>query len=192
MANKIITARFTRCGCAATGLTPTINIWELNPTNPAIYTQVITNGVLTELFNGWYRYDFITYDYSKTYIFEIDGGAGLPCNERYQYGGNESYEEDISFQVWEETATDHLNLNTTGLLLNLIKSDTSTIILNQATIIALIDYVRKVIANRNRIDQTAFTLTVYDDDETTPLLVFNLKDFAGAPSINPIAERDPI
>jgi len=191
MANKIITARFTQCGSPALGLTPTINIWELDPINPLVYTQVVTNGPLTELFPGWYRYDFTTYDYAKNYIFTIDGGATLPPSERYQYGGNESYEEDIAFQVWEENLLAHLTINSAGLTLSQIKADTTTIIINEVAILALLTYVRKLLSNRNRIDQVANTLILYDDDAITPLLVFDLKDFGGLPSINPIAERDP-
>lgn len=192
MANKIISGRFTRCGQPATGLTPTINIWELHPTNPAIFTQVVTNGPLTELFLGWYRYDFTTYNFAKSYIFTIDGGITLCSTERYQYGANESYEEDIAYEVWEENNLAHLNINTTGLVLNQIKADTTTIILNEITISGLITYVRKLLSNRNRIDQVSNTLILYDDDKVTPLLVFDLKDFGGLPSINPIAERTPI
>ncbi|HJZ24054.1 MAG TPA: hypothetical protein VJ201_06360 [Candidatus Babeliales bacterium] len=171
MANKIITARFTRCGCPATGLTPTIDVWELDPTNPGISVQIVTGAPMTSTFGAWYRYDITTYDYSKTYAFEIDGGETLPCNERYQFGVNESYEEDISFEVWEEPTGSHLTPATTGYILT---------------------FIRKMLTNRNRIDDVANTLTIYDDDGTTPLLVFNMKDFAGAPSINPAAERDPV
>jgi len=192
MANKIISGRFTRCGQSATGLTPTINIWELHPTNPAIYIQVIINDSLTELFLGWYRYDFATYDFAKNYIFVIDGGVTLPPSERYQYGANESYEEDIAFEVWEENNLAHLNINTTGLVLNQIKADTTAIALNEVAIFNLLTYVRKLLSNRNRIDQVGNTLILYDDDKVTPLLVFDLKDFGGLPSINPIAERTPI
>lgn len=192
MANKIITGHFIRCGQPATGLTPTINIWQLDPINPLIYTQVVTNGSLTELFAGWYRYDFATYDYGKSYIFTIDGGSTLSPCERYQYGANESYEEDIAFEVWEENNLAHLNINTTGLVLNQIKADTTAIVLNEVAIFNLLTYVRKLLSNRNRIDQVANTLILYDDDKLTPLLVFDLKDFGGLPSINPIAERTPI
>lgn len=50
----------------------------------------------------------------------------------------------------------------------------------------------KIGRNRLKIDGTAFTMTVYDDDETTPLFVWNTKDSLGAPSTSPIFERDPV
>jgi hypothetical protein len=186
---KIISVFFTDNGTPVLGLVPTINIWELDI--PVSNVLVVTNGLLTEIGEGLYRYDFTTYDYTKNYAFVIDGGATLTGSDRYKYGGNESYEEDISYQVWEETATNHLTTNTMGLLLNLIKSDTTTIIIDEIATFNLLTYVRKLLSNRNRIDQGTNTLILYDDDKVTPLLVFNLKDFGGAPSINPIAERTP-
>lgn len=50
---------------------------------------------------------------------------------------------------------------------------------------------RKHLTNRDRIDETANTLTRYDDDKTTPLVVFDLKDGAGSASSDPIFEKDP-
>lgn len=50
---------------------------------------------------------------------------------------------------------------------------------------------RKHLTNRDRIDPAARTLTRYDDDQTTPLTVFNLKDSAGAASTEEIYEKDP-
>lgn len=190
MVTKVITVFFTNNGTPVTGLTPTINLWELDI--PVSNTLLVSGGALTEVGDGLYRYDFTTYNYVKNYAFVIDGGATLTGSDRYKFGGNESYEEDISFEVWEEPATAHLAANTMGLLVNLIKSDTTTIIFNEIAIQTLLTYVRKLLSNRNRIDEPSNTLILYDDDKITPLLTFNLKDFGGSPSISPIAERTPV
>ena len=50
---------------------------------------------------------------------------------------------------------------------------------------------RKHLTNRDKIDTTAKTLTRYDDDKTTPLVVFDLKDGAGVASSDAIFEKDP-
>jgi hypothetical protein len=50
---------------------------------------------------------------------------------------------------------------------------------------------RKFITNRYLIDETAFTWTLFDDDAVTPLLVFDLKDQLGNPSVNEPFERVP-
>lgn len=55
----------------------------------------------------------------------------------------------------------------------------------------LIQLLVKYESNRTRVDKTAFTLTVYDDDGTTPIEVFDLKNFLGAPSYTEVAERVP-
>ena len=52
--------------------------------------------------------------------------------------------------------------------------------------------IRKIETNRWRIDTTAFTLTFFNDDGTTPLFVFDLLDAAAAPSTDDVFERDPV
>jgi len=172
MATKIVTAKFYKCGIAQPGLVPSIDIWQLDPGNPSLATHVVVSAAMTETpVPGWYRYDFTTYDPSLTYVMTADGGPSLPISDRYKDAANESYEEDIAFEVWEEPTGSHLNPATTGFILT---------------------FIRKMLTNRNRIDDVTNTLTIYNDDKITPLIVFNLKDFSGTPSINPIAERTPI
>jgi hypothetical protein len=55
----------------------------------------------------------------------------------------------------------------------------------------VVDTILKYHKNRTLIDENAFTLTVYDDDNVTPIKVFNLKDEAGLASIVSIFERIP-
>ena len=45
--------------------------------------------------------------------------------------------------------------------------------------------------NRTLINETDKTLTVFDDDQLTPLKVFDLSDGNGNPSIEQIYERVP-
>jgi len=68
--------------------------------------------------------------------------------------------------------------------------DHTTYTQNENTI-TIIAEVLKYSKNRTKIDATAFTLTVYDDDGTTPLEVFDLKDENGVASITSIFERIP-
>jgi hypothetical protein len=62
---------------------------------------------------------------------------------------------------------------------------------NEAGVITLLQTLLKYEKNRTRIDKTAKTLTVYDDDGTTPIKVFSLRDENGVPSITEIIERLP-
>lgn len=183
---KIITIAFFNNGAPALGLTPTINIYELTTISN---TQVVTNGACTEIAQGLYRYNFTTYDGMKNYAFVVDGGNTLSDFDRYKYGGNESYVEEISSQVWEEDIGDHLNVDTTGFTLSQINSNVETIAITEVTIVNLLELILKYHRNRTRIDKNLKTLTVYDDDNISPLTVFDLKDFAGSPSILEVCER---
>lgn len=195
MANKIITVHFTNNGAPQTGLTPTIDIFELNPLVPSSNTQVVTAGATVEIGMGFYRYDFATYDPTKNYVFSFDGGASLSGCDRYKYGGNESYVEDIApasaAATWEESATNHLNTGTTGLLLTQIKADTASILISETAMTTLLNTMLKYQRNRTKIDVANAQLIIYDDDCTTPLTTFNLRDFNGMPSVQEVCERIP-
>jgi hypothetical protein len=58
-------------------------------------------------------------------------------------------------------------------------------------IYALLDSVRKYVRNRTKIDVTNKTFTVYADDNTTVLEVYDLRDQSNLPSVNNIYERIP-
>lgn len=100
--------------------------------------------------------------------------------------------------VWDRLSSSHTSSGTFGETISMIKAtgdlnfsklveanvklDTASTILQ-----ALLKYEK----NRTKIDQTAKTMTVFDDDGVTVLKVFDLKDFAGQPSITQVAERAP-
>lgn len=188
MATKLITAHFTLNGNPVTGLTPVIMIIRMDAT--ANVLEVAADPV-DEIGVGWYRYDFTTYDATKSYVFTIDGGSSLQPFDRFKYGGNESYSDDISAGVWEESSMNHLNTGSMGLAITQIKTDTGTTIINLSTMQLLINTLLKYERNRTKIDPTAHTLTVYDDDCSTPLTVFRLRDHNGNPSITEVCERSP-
>lgn len=63
------------------------------------------------------------------------------------------------------------------------------------TMSADILYLRKLVRNRWKIDEATNQLTIYDDDGTTPLKVFDLKDASGVPTTGPaggVRERAPV
>ena len=104
----------------------------------------------------------------------------------------------IADAVWDELKSAHLVAGSFGEWATYIKnqvdsidSDTTGIIASQSTVISLIQTLLKYSKNRTRVDQTAKTLTIYDDDTLTPIKVFDLKDFTGAASITEVAERMP-
>jgi hypothetical protein len=79
-----LAAWFSDKGVPKTGLTPTIDVWEL-----VSGTQVVTAQSMTEVAGGWYRYNFAGYSDTTEYVIRCDGGAGLKDFERYKYGQNE-------------------------------------------------------------------------------------------------------
>lgn len=79
----LLIAYFTNEGSPATGLTPTVDVWEHDG------SQVVTAQSMTEIAGGGYYYDFTTYDESKDYFIRANGGVTLPNFERYVYSTNE-------------------------------------------------------------------------------------------------------
>lgn len=168
----LITSFFTKNSTPKTGLTPTIRIWEVTAGSQMLD---VAGDPMVEVGDGFYKYDFTTYDANKDYVFRTDGGIPQ-LDERYQYGASEYARlevetiQKIADQVWDETASTHLIPGSTGALLNLVTA---------------------VLINRTKIDTAAATLTIYDGDCVTPLIVFDLKDSSGNPSVTEVCERKP-
>ena len=70
------------------------------------------------------------------------------------------------------------------------KASIDTILSASATLLTTTDNLRKAAFGRWKIENNQ--LTIYDDDGTTPLEVFNLKDSAGDPSMESVFERAPV
>lgn len=105
---------------------------------------------------------------------------------------------EIAAAVWNKMTAAHLTAGTFGNMVNTIKATGDLNFAQIAvantkldTVTALIETLMKYEMNRTKIDQTAKTLTVYDNDGITPIRVFDLKNFIGVNSITEIAERDP-
>lgn len=81
---KII-AFFTQSGIPKTGLIPTIRIRNLTTGN-----LVITDESMVEKGDGFYSYDFTTYNENEDYCIRADGTNTLNNSERYVYSTNET------------------------------------------------------------------------------------------------------
>jgi hypothetical protein len=73
----------------------------------------------------------------------------------------------------------------------LTADDLGTIESNIGLILAQATIARKGVTNRHKVDATANTGTLYDDDGTTPLYVFDLLDSSGTATSTGVFERDP-
>lgn len=216
MASIVITSFFTRGGLPATDLEtaggggyPVVRFWEFVSGSPGGDSFVgefqmipVEDGPNDD---GFYKYEFTDsdgYNITKTYTLRVDGGPSLPTNERYQVARIDPEDStslnvaDIADAVWDETRSDHLSPGSTGEALSQIKADTTDIIdklyLDADSVLEVVQLLLKLEAGRTKIDSTAKTLTVYDEDCTTPLRVFNLLDSGGAPSITEVCERVPV
>ena len=169
--SKLVISFFTDNGTPATGLSPlpTIDIWEVTPTGAD--TQVVTAASMTEVAGGFYKFNFTGYDEKKAFAVRSNGGTDISSIfDRFQATTNDSFEEDITCSIWGADVTLFTATSTFGGVVNLI---------------------RKIGTNRTRIDKIAKTLTLFDDNKTTPILVFDLKNAAGVSSIVEVCERDP-
>ena len=77
----LIGCTFTNNGAGRTGLSPTINIYDLFDDS-----LIVSAAVMNEIAEGGYDYDFAAYDPSKNYFWVADAGATVPNRERYRRG----------------------------------------------------------------------------------------------------------
>lgn len=213
MASVVITSFFTRGGTPATnietvsaGASPVVRIWEVTDGTPG-GDAFIGEFVMIPMEDGanddgFYKYEFDDgdgFDEAKTYTFRTDGGTSIPPGERYQVARLDPSEnidlDEIADAVWDEPTADHLTAGSTGLALSQIKADTTNIAtqlyLDADSVQNMVEVLLKLEAGRTKIDPTAKTLTVYDEDCTTVLRVFDLLDSTGTPSVTDVCERVP-
>lgn len=108
----------------------------------------------------------------------------------------------IETRVWDAAKLDHSvaatfgdnslsGINKTALLSALsISDDTASATLDNMK--AILDVLQAVSIGRWKINVTNKTLTFYQLDGVTPLIVFNLLDSGGDPSTSNVAERAPV
>jgi len=83
------------------------------------------------------------------------------------------------------------NVDTANTNIQTVSTAVDSIAITADSALILIEEILKYESNRTRIDKTAKTLTIYDDDDITPIRVFDLKDDTGAASIEAVFERLP-
>ena len=74
----LVTARFYSSGVPAIGLTPVIKIIKESDSS-----VVVVADSMTEVNNGFYKYEFTGYSNTELYFFAIDWGAALDDSDRY-------------------------------------------------------------------------------------------------------------
>jgi len=148
----------------------------------------------------------------------VTNSAGLVVTSA-SGGGSSPTAAQIATEVWERLLSSHVNISTMGGMINLLNTRTtailnslssqnfkidlllsndSDILIDTAQLLSslslaldILNTILKYSANRTKIDRNEKTLTIYDDDGTTPIKIFQLKDFDGVASITEISERMP-
>lgn len=78
MSSIKVNARFKSSGSPSTGLSPTVSVYNRgNDTIP------VSAAAMTEIADGFYEYDFTTFDIMADYLFSFDGTATLADADRY-------------------------------------------------------------------------------------------------------------
>lgn len=201
---------FLRFRHSDTGLTPTFTFFK----KASDLSDVGPQPPFGEVASGTYYFD---YSPTEDIIFEVDGGDSIPTEEvRYisdTLSPKDVYLDQPTSQVKDDVWNDAVDRGSGtkgGLVEDMavavaainVETDPSSIanavwnelLASHNTAGSAADIVKralKVLKNRTKIDTTADTLTVYDDDGTTPLYVFNLKDKNGAASGESPFERVP-
>jgi len=117
---------------------------------------VVSSGTMIEKGDGFYAYDFLGYDDTEDYAVRSDS-VTLSGIDRYSYGSTGEYNE----------------------ALNEIKSTVDNIDLRTLLI-------RKIQTNRLELaDGDTGNWILYEDDNTTPLLTFDVRDKNGGLIVQP-------
>lgn len=105
---------------------------------------------------------------------------------------------EVASAVWDKQVNDHLSGGSFGFNIAALKASsdlqTNNILDIQTKLTTMEDLITTLLKyekNRTRVDQAQKKLYVYDDDGTTVLRSFDLRDFNGTPSVTQIAERIP-
>lgn len=151
-----------------------INGWKIKP-QEADHTLDVVDGVLL-VDGGGDPFTNTTGDYTvrikysqpvQAIAFSTSGGGGYTPAQ-------------IAAEIFSTMLSGFNTIGTAGHAFN-----------NINVCLDIVQTLLKYQANRTRVDQTTKTLTVYDDDDVTPIRVFDLHNFAGAASVTEVAERMP-
>jgi hypothetical protein len=136
-----VTAYFEDRGTPAIGLSPLIRI------RIAETGEIVAEDVMEEVGNGFYRFDFFTYDLSKNYVMLADA-IRLATRDRFLEGASGEYGET-----------------------------SNNICIMSDNIDCRVLLMKKLFTNKLELNNgSEANWTLYDDDNTTPLMVFDAKD----------------
>jgi hypothetical protein len=183
-----ITASFRNDGIPATGLSATLNITRVSDNIP-----VVSSGVMTEIADGAYKYNFTGYEITEDYFVLCDGGPTLSDYERYTDGtsgeyNNTLYSIDTTISgIDVKTESIDTKVDIIDLTADTIKSTTDDIKSTVDDVDVRTLLIRKIQTNRlELVDGSSGNWKLYDDNSTDVLLVFNITDKDGNTIVQPV------
>jgi len=124
-----ITAYFSEAGVPKTGLSPTVDLYDVSDNS-----LDIDNGALTEIAVGFYKYTFAGHDPTKDYVFLVDGTVTLADTERYAAGSiPENKDASIDAVLVDTGTTLPATLATILADTNEIQVDTNAVLVDTGT-----------------------------------------------------------
>jgi hypothetical protein len=181
-------------GVPQIGLTPlpTITVYD------SVTSTVVLTGTTVEVGGGFYKYTMPALDPAIDYVIVADAGSTFPNTERYFYGEIESLNSLAADTIWNFPASGSFDagsfgdlLNSIQTVVNTIESTVNTLSTTSAVSLNLLNILLKYQQNRAKVDPNTKTLTLYDNDGTTPLKVFKLYNNNSVLDINTVFERVP-
>jgi len=174
----LIVTFFTDNGLPKTGLSPTLRIRNLS-------TGAIINTVaMDEKGDGFYTYDFTTYDPEIDYGFRADGGAVLSDYDRYTFTTNDTgiiqssiadidiaQVNEIKDAILDELLVNHNTAHTVGRALN---------------------YMRDFVSGNYIIDTVNHQFILYKEEDGLEYLRFNLFDAYDTPTSTGVFKRSKV
>lgn len=150
---------FTDNGIPAPGLSPVVKIRDV-----VDGSLLVSESAMTELGDGFYRFDFVAYDVTGSYAIRSDGGSTLTDSDRFQSSGNESFVDD----VWQQPTGSQDVAGTMGADLN---------------------FVTRIEGGRWQILTASNQMVFFDEGNTNEIARFNLLDVTGSAGFENPFER---
>ena len=193
--NEIINFFVTQNGVPQIGLNPlpTITVYD------AVSNNIVLTGTTTEVGGGFYKYTMPTLNPTIDYLIVADAGNTFSNQERYFYGEIDNLNSLAANTIWNFPSSNSFDagsfgdlINSISSVLNNVESTVNSINSTSGVSLNLLNTLLKYSKNRAKVDPNTKTLTLYDDDQTTPLKIFQLFNNNNVLDINTVFERVPL
>jgi len=112
MAKSIIAIYENDLGQPVTGLSATIDVWNI--TDPDSSIKIVSGQAMVEIGDGAYIYNFLAYSGELSYLFRCDGSSAMDGLNRYVWSTNENDPVHVADRVWDESRVSHTSPGTFG------------------------------------------------------------------------------